>query len=133
LNTHSGSKHLWSYNKSKKKDQTGVGSIRYNDQVYTDNQAKANVLNQYFSSVFTVENATQIPVDTEDVCKVPAMQSITINCADVASLLLGLKTFKATGPDDIPAYLLKETANQFAPSLTQVFKASLHQSKLPSD
>jgi len=84
--------------------------------------------------VFTVENATQIPVDTaEDVCEVPAMQPITINCGGVASLLLGLKPFKATGPDDIPAYLLKETANQLAPSLTQVFKASLHQSKLPSD
>jgi len=50
-----------------------------------------------------------------------------------ASLLLGLRPFKATGPDDIPAYLLKETANQLAPSLTQVFKASLNQSKLPSD
>ena len=44
-----------------------------------------------------------------------------------ASLLLGLKPFKATGPDDIqsPAYLLRETANQLAPSLTQVFKASI--------
>ena len=33
-------------------------------------------------------------------------------------------------PDDIPAYILKETANQNAASLTQVFKASLYQSKL---
>ena len=46
------------------------------------------------------------------------MQSILINPAAVASLLLGLGPFKATGPGDIPAYLLKETANQLAPSLT---------------
>ena len=32
-----------------------------------------------------------------------------------------------------PAYLLKEIASQLAPSLTLVFKASLNQSKLPSD
>ena len=56
-----------------------------------------------------------------------------INPAGVASLLMGLGPFKATGPDDIPAYLLKETANQLAPSLKQVFKASLYQSKLPSN
>ena len=110
LNNHSGSKRLWSYIKSKKKDQAGVGSIHYNDQAYTDDQDKANALNQYFSSVFTVENATQIPVDNEDDREVPAMQPITINSAGVASLLLGLKPFKATGPDDIPGYLLKETA-----------------------
>ena len=83
--------------------------------------------------MFTVENATQIPVDNEDDHEVPAMQPITINSAGVASLLLGLKPFKAAGPDDIPAYLLKETANQLVLSLTQVFQASLHQSKLPSD
>ena len=53
--------------------------------------------------------------------------------AVVASLLSGCKPFKATSSDDIPAYILKETANQIAPSLTQVFKASLIQSKLPSD
>ena len=61
------------------------------------------------------------------------MQSISINPAGVASLLSGLRSFKATGPDDIPAYLLKETANQLAQSLRQVFEASLNQSKLSSD
>ena len=54
------------------------------------------------------------------------MQPISINPAGVASLLSGLKPFKATGPDEIPAYLLKEIANQLAPSLTLVFKASLN-------
>ena len=61
------------------------------------------------------------------------MQSISINPAGVASLLSGLKPFKVTGPDNIPAYLLEKITNQLAPSLTLVFKASLNQSKLPSD
>ena len=42
LNSHSGSMRLWSYIKSKKKYLTGVAPICYNDQVYTDNQDKAN-------------------------------------------------------------------------------------------
>ena len=73
----------------------------------------------------------QIPVDTED--EAPEMQPISINPAGATSLLSGLKPFKATGPAEIPAYLLKEIANQLAPSLTLIFKASLNQSKLPSD
>ena len=88
-------------------------------------------MNQYFSSVLTNENTSQTPVDTED--KAPEMQPISINPVGVASLLSDLKPFKATGPDEIPAYLLKEIANQLAPSLTLVFKALLNQSKLPSD
>jgi len=50
-------------------------------------------------------------VDTD--VEVSEMQPITVNPDGVASLLLGLGSFKApfeaTGPDDIPAYLLKET------------------------
>ena len=45
---------------------------------------KANVLNQYFSSVFTVENATQIQAASEDDHEVPAMQPITINSDGLA-------------------------------------------------
>jgi len=63
--------------------------------------------------MFTIEDALQPPVDTKD--EIPKVWPITINPDGVVSLLLGLR---ATGPDDIPAYLLKETAIQFAPSLT---------------
>ena len=41
--------------------------------------------------------------------------------------------FKASGPDDIPAYLLKEIAFQIAPSLAMVFQVSLNQCKLAAD
>ena len=46
-----GSKRLWSYIKSRKKDNIGVGSLRCDGLVYTDSLGKANVLNQHFSSL----------------------------------------------------------------------------------
>ena len=55
------------------------------------------------------------------------MESITINPVGVADLLSNIKPFKASGPDDIPAFLLKEIAIQIAPSLAVVFQASLNQ------
>jgi len=47
---------------------------------------------------------------------------------DVRSLLDTLDPYKATGPDNITTQLLKETAKQMAPILTQ---ASLDQGNLP--
>jgi hypothetical protein len=41
--------------------------------------------------------------------------------------------YKATGPDSIPARLLKETAKEITPALTFIFQASINQSKIPSD
>ncbi|XP_072048705.1 uncharacterized protein [Amphiura filiformis] len=49
----------------------------------------------------------------------------------VRNLLAKVKPFSASGPDNIPAYLLKEGANELAPALTLLFEASLHQGKIP--
>ena len=49
------------------------------------------------------------------------------------NLLVNLDPHKATGPDNIPTKLLKETAQQMAPLLTLIFQASLNQGKIPSD
>ena len=56
-NSQKGSKRLWSYIKSRKKDNVGIGSLHCDGVVYTDNLDKANVLNRHFSSVFTTEDS----------------------------------------------------------------------------
>ena len=44
-----------------------------------------------------------------------------------------LKPHKASGPDNIPAQLLKSTSDELAPALTLIFQASLEQGEIPSD
>ena len=56
-----------------------------------------------------------------------------IHVDGVAKLLSDLQGHKAHGPDGIPARLLKESAYSMAPLLTHIYKASLHQCKLPHD
>ena len=56
-----------------------------------------------------------------------------IQTEGVRKLLQELDPHKATGPDNIPANLLKLTAPQTAPSLVLVFTASVIQGKLPDD
>ena len=57
----------------------------------------------------------------------PNMQPITIHVNGIAKLLRNLKAHKATGPDQVPAKLLKEAADQLAPMLWTIFQASYDQ------
>ena len=58
---------------------------------------------------------------------------VELTIQEVQESLLALDTTKATGPDGIPCRLLKETARQIAPSLTQLYNLSLLQGVLPED
>ena len=55
------------------------------------------------------------------------------NESTVLAALKALEVGKATGPDEIPAKLLKETASVIAPSLCKIFNKSLQLGSLPSD
>ena len=129
--TSSPTKRLWSYIKSKRKDHCGVGPLKQGSTTSTDSLEKANILNQYFSSVFTVEDNTEPP--TMNYSNIPDMPPITVHINGVTKLLSDIKPYKSPGPDDIPAFLLKEVASQLAPPLTLIFQASLHQHKPPSN
>ena len=74
------SKHLWSYIKSKKKDNLGFVSLYCDGRVYT---GKASILNRHFSSVYTTEDTSHLSNEHS----IPVIEPITINTAGVADLL----------------------------------------------
>ena len=51
---------------------------------------------------------------------------------EVLHFLMQLDTTKATGPDNIPARMLKETARAITPSLTKLFNISMQQCSFPT-
>ena len=50
------------------------------------------------------------------------MDPIDVQCKCVHKLLLDMKIHKATGPDSIPAFILKTTADQLSPILTRLYQ-----------
>jgi hypothetical protein len=48
-------------------------------------------------------------------------------------LLKNLDPTKATGPDQIPARILKQFAAEFAPHLTTIFNISITKGEVPTD
>lgn len=63
----------------------------------------------------------------------PSMMKIKVNNQCVVKLLRGLRPFKATGPDEIPAYILKDMADHLASYLTKLYQISLNRGLVPDD
>ena len=100
------SKRFWSYFKSKGKGSMGVAPLK-NKQGFlqSDNQCKADILNEQFTSVFTREDPRHIP--DKGPSPYLAMPDILNSQKGVQKLLKDLNPNKATGPDQIPTRFLK--------------------------
>ena len=90
----------------------------------------ADLFNRCFASVFTIDIAAEkracILSDT-------VISDLTLNESKFLAALKALEVGTATGPDEIPAKLLKETASVIAPSLCKIFSKSLQLGSLPID
>ena len=113
---------------SRKNTATGITSVR---KVVSSSVDIAEAFNQHFASVFsgdTEEPRPQLPT-----ISCPVLQNISLSPCEVAPALRSLDVSKATGPDKISARLLKETAEQIAPSLTLLYNKSLETGVFPDE
>ncbi len=124
-------KRFWSYVKSLRRDSCGVAPLKKDGVTHIDNQAKAEILNSQFASVFTKEDTGDLPQMGES--PYPDIPDIQIHVPGVAKLLRELNPHKASGPDEVPARFLKECADELAPALGLLFEASLKQCTVPHD
>ena len=107
-------KRFWSFVKSKRQDSVGIHSMEHNNVTLSNSLVKANILNNFFSSIFTQESTLHIP-KLHPCQHTPAIRQITITSLGVQKLLSSLNPNKSSGPDNIPVRILKETSNELAP------------------
>ena len=123
------SKSFFSYARSKLRTKEQIGPLRdTNGNLIEEPKLMAILLNEFFSSVFTTEDLTNIP-SLE--CQVELMADITIGAAEVQRKLQDLRTGKAPGADLVHPRLLKELAVQVAYPLAIIFQQSIAQSRVP--
>ena len=123
-------KKLFTYIKSLHADFCGVDTLQ-KDVSYSDNHDKANLLNQYFATVFTKDNGCELP--NMGPSTYPNMSQIEITITGITKLLRELDPSKSPGPDKIPGKLLKLVASEISPCLLLIFSASIHQGIVPQD
>ncbi|KAK3748516.1 hypothetical protein RRG08_008677 [Elysia crispata] len=125
-------KSFWSYVKAKTSTRSGIGDLKRDDgTIASTDKEKAQVLNDFFQSVFTEEPDGELPKAPQFTFNSP-LTNIDFKTEDIRKLLTKLKSGKAAGPDDIPTILLTETAEALALPIIIIFRKSLDEGRVPT-
>ena len=100
-----------------------------NNDLIGDAGLKSEVLSKQFASVFTTENIENIL--SPGGSPMPTIVNIVITVKGVEKQQASLDPKKASGPDGIPSWFLKENARQIAPILTNIYQDSINSGTLP--
>ena len=105
---------VWRYVNSTLKGWSNMDAIQHLDgSLASSDQEKAELLNSYFSSVFTHENLTNIPtLESKD--DTPQLDDMAISPSMVCSVITKLKSEKSTGPNSWPIEVTKQCSQQIS-------------------
>ena len=127
-------KMFWKYINSRLKTQSGISPLRdENGNIISEEEGKATILNNYFSSVYTREKIDDLPNIENKIPQEKFCMDIEVSAEEVEKKLRQLDPHKAQGPDKIPSILLKELSKELSIPYAILFNKSLQTGQLPSD
>ncbi|XP_073516627.1 uncharacterized protein [Phyllobates terribilis] len=125
-------KLFFNYINSKRIKTDGVGPLKNNlGKIIEGDEGKANLLNSFFSTVFTKENNLSEEMQSDKVN--PPLNITHLTQEKVQKRLNNIKIDKSPGPDDIHPRVLKELSNVIDRPLYLIFKHSLWTGTVPLD
>ena len=125
-------KAFYQYVSAKTKTKEGVSNLTKEDGSLTlNNKEKAQVLSNFFSSVFTKDNK-DIPIPEFKADVKDFLTNINITKNDITKSLKSLKICKSPGPDNMHPRVLRELAHELSYPLLLIFNKSMSQGKIPT-
>ena len=128
-------KQFWKFVQDKTKVFKGIATLKKSDGSIADtDREKTDLLNSFFTSVFTKENLEDLPsVDLNNKSNGITLHDISVTPKAVELKLRELNPSKAQGPDLIPPKVLKELCKELAHPLAYLFNVSLESGSIPDD
>ena len=130
------SKSCYAYVRSKQKVRDKVEPLDNNrGNIISDGFQIAEVLNEYFSLVFTTEDISSLPVPFTkfEGNKSQHLGQLFVTPEIIAQQIKKMKDNKSHGVDGIPPKLLKEIVEQISTPLAKLFNLSLEEGIVPSE
>ena len=122
------------YARSKMDVKYGIGPLTDEDgNVISDNKDMAQVLNQYFTTVFTDENMDNIPESRCLCSEENILKDVDVSYEAVLKKLEETDPEKAPGDDSIHPVILRQLAQQLAKPLSMMFTRSMKSGQVPQD
>ena len=127
---------FYAYVRSKQKVRDMVGPLENNRRnIITDGFQMAEVLNEYFSLIFTTEYISSLPVpftkfegNTSE-----HLGQLFVTPEMIAKKIKEMKDNKSPGVNGIPPKLLKEIIERISTPLAKLFNLSLEEEIIPSE
>jgi hypothetical protein len=126
-------KSFYKYVNDRRLKKDAIGPLVDPDgTVRTDTRSKAQILNTYFTSVFTREDLAVIP-QPRDLNFHETLSNDVFTVEEVEKELSLLNPYKSTGPDGLTPRILKEMAVVISKPLAIIFNRSLATGTVPED
>lgn len=124
-------KNFFSYVKSLSKNDSALpNKMTLNGDCGADDQTIADLFATYFSSVYVSTSAPSSPLPHDvPIANTPAL---LFPISEIQDLLKSLDVKKATSPDGLPNFFLRETAHTISIPLAIIFNLSLSSGIFPS-
>ena len=124
-------KEFFRYINEKKVLKSTIGPLLSAEgEIVTDEREIADVLNDYFASVFTVEENRRVEAIPHQMNVAAQLLLIDITEEDVMRVIDKLKICKSPGPDKIYPRILKEVKEAICKPLCVIFNLSLRTGKV---
>ena len=127
---------FYAYVRSKQKVPHKVGPLENNrGNIISDGFQMAEVLNEYFSSVFTTEDISSlsVPFTKFEGNTSEHLGQLFVAPEMIAKKIKKMKDNKSSGVDGIPPKRLKEIVEQISTPLAKMFNLSLEEGIVPSE
>ena len=131
MNMKDNPKDFWAYVRQKPNAKSGVSDLRDSQGVLIqNNEEKANLLNDFFASVFIAEPPGQLPIFDLRYHGQP-VSKLVVSTDEVFKRLKSLNVSKSMGQDNCHPRLLKETAESIKEPLQTIFNKTFKEGVLP--
>jgi len=127
------SKPFYNYIKKRTKARTPIGPLKGDDgRNITDPEEMADTINEFFVSVFTREDTTEIPTPRKKRIW-SKLKKCWVTTAMVKAKIKELRPNSAPGPDGISAKVLKQCSDEIAPVLAMIYRKSMLSGSVPEE
>ena len=127
-------KAFYQYIASKSVKKEGVANLINSDGKLTNNdKEKCDILNNFFNSVYTIEDTSNIPNFDHYSNSLPKLESCKISLHEMEIALFNLNENKSPGPDNLYPKLLKSCSKTLAKPLKILFDSTLVNGCIPNE
>ena len=128
------SRSWWSILKSfiSPNSKTSIPPLDHNGRLYTEEQEKANLLNEFFCEQTVLNNQNAVLPNITPYTVASRFTELVLTPDEVESLLKSVADGKASGPNGLNNKILKELASEISEPLCSLFNYSLSLGSFPS-